>query len=210
MADSFIDALLTLPVMGRAVVSPDGLLVAWSWYRKAPAADIYVVPTDGTAAPRRLNATPDDTVLVSWAPDSASLVVAEDRGGDEHVQLFRLTLDGTMTALTEPSPPFFARGGEFDAGGRYLVFAANLAPATGGAIEASWIIRQDLAGGARGALARPAKPHSFRPLLKKAGTQILYTRRDRNPAGTQIWLVGIDGGQDREILDFGATVKASA
>jgi dipeptidyl aminopeptidase/acylaminoacyl peptidase len=210
MADSFLDALLALPAMGRAALSPDGRFVAWTWYRKAPAADIYVAPTDGSAEPQRLTATPDDTTLISWAPDSASLVVAEDRGGDEHVQLFRLTLDGAMTALTEPSPRFFARGGELDAGGRALVFAANLDPATGAAIEASWIIRQDLASGARIALAKPAKPHSFRPLLNKEGTQILYTRRDRDPAGTQIWLVDIEGAGDREILDFGATVKASA
>jgi dipeptidyl aminopeptidase/acylaminoacyl peptidase len=216
-----IDALLALPAMGRAALSPDGRLVAWSWYRKAPAADIYVVPTDGTAAPpnqqpRRLTATPDDTVLVSWAPDSASLVVAEDRGGDEHVQLFRLALansltePGTMTPLTEASPPFFARGGELSADGRYLIFAANLDPSTGEAIEASWVIRQDLSSGARLALARPAKPHAFRPLLNKAGTRILYSRRDRDPAGTQIWLVGIDGEDDREILDFGAAVKTIA
>jgi dipeptidyl aminopeptidase/acylaminoacyl peptidase len=210
MADSFLSALLALPVMGRAALSPDGRLVAWTWYRKAPAADIYLAPTDGAATPRRLTATPDDTVLVSWAPDSASLVVAEDRGGDEHVQLFRLTLDGAMTALTEASPPFFARGGEIDANDRHLVFAANLDPATNDAIEASWIIRQDLASGARIALAKPAKPHSFRPLLNKDGTQILYTRRDRDPAGTQIWLVDIDGADDREMLDFGAAVKASA
>ncbi len=115
-----------------------------------------------------------------------------------------------MTPLTEPSPPFFARGGELDAGGRYLVFAANLDPATGAAIEASWIIRQDLVSFARSALARPAKPHSFRPLLNAAGTQILYTRRDRDPAGTQIWLVDIAGNEDREVLDFGAAAKASA
>src|SRR5260221_2819483 len=221
MADSFLTALLALPVMGRAVLSPDGRHVAWTWYRKAPAADIYLAPTDGGSAPpdqkpRRLTATPDDTQLVAWAPDSASLVVTEDRGGDEHVQLFRLTLGdamtglGTMTPLTEPSPPFFARGGELDASGRYLVFAANFDPATGQAIEASWIIRQELGSGARTVLARPAKPHSFRPLLNAAGTQVLYTRRDRDPAGTQIWLVDIAGSADREILDFGAAVKASA
>src|SRR5207237_9583342 len=104
MADSFLTALLALPVMGRAALSPDGRLVAWSWYRKAPAADIYVAPTDGTApppnpSPRRLTATPDDTALISWAPDSASLVVVEDRGGDEHVQLIRLSLDGAMAPL---------------------------------------------------------------------------------------------------------------
>src|ERR1700742_3492813 len=92
-----IDALLSLPVMGRAALSPDGRFVAWTWYRKAPAGDIYLAATDGSVAPRRLTATPDDTYLVSWASDSASLVVAEDRGGDERLQLFRLSLDGTTT-----------------------------------------------------------------------------------------------------------------
>jgi dipeptidyl aminopeptidase/acylaminoacyl peptidase len=205
-----IDALLSLPVMGRAALSPDGRLVAWTWYRKAPSGDIYLAATDGSLSPRRLTATPDDTYLMSWAPDSGSLVVAEDRGGDERMQLFRLALDGTMTPLTEPSPPYFVRGGEIDASGRYLVFAANLDPASGEAIEASWLIRQDLATGARTALALPQKPHNFVPLLNRAGTKILYTRRDLDPAGTQIWLVDIDGQTDREILNFGASVKAGA
>ena len=205
-----IDALLALPAMGRAALSPDGEFVAWTWYRKAPAGDIYLAATDGSGSARRLTATPDDTYLISWAPDSLSLVVAEDRGGDERMQLFRLALDGAMTPLTEPSPPYFVRGGEIDASGRYLVFAANLDPATGAAIEASWLIRQDLVTGTRLALARPQKPHNFAPLLNRAGTGILYTRRDLDPAGTQIWLVDIDGSHDREILNFGASVKASA
>jgi dipeptidyl aminopeptidase/acylaminoacyl peptidase len=207
---AFLDALLALPVMGAALLSPDGRLVAWTWSRKAPAADVYLAPTDGEAAPERLTRTPNDTYLVSWAPDSTSLIVAEDRGGDERVQLFRLALDGTMTPLTEPSPPFFARGGEIDAGGRHLVFAANYDPDRRAAIAASWVIRQDLATGERVALARPLKPNAFRPRLDRSGRKILYARRDRDPAGTQIWLVGIDGGDDREILDFGAAVKVSA
>ncbi len=205
-----IDALLAVPAMGRALLAPDGRHVAWSWSRLAPAADIYVASTSGGGAPRRLTATPDDTYLVSWTPDSAALVVAEDRGGDERLQLFRLALDGKMTALTEPSPPFFLRGGEIDPAGRHLVFAANLDPATGETIEASYVIRQDLATGSRLALARPAKPHNFRPLLDKTGRRILYTRRDLDPAGTQIWLVDIDGRHDCEILNAGAAVKASA
>ena len=205
-----IDALLSLPAMGRAALSPDGKFVAWTWYRKAPSGDIYLAPTDGSEPPRRLTATPDDTYLISWAPDSASVVVAEDRGGDERMQLFRLALDGVMAPLTEPSPPYFVRGGEVDASGRYLVFTANLDPTSGAAIEASWLIRQDLGTGNRIALARPKKPHNFAPLLNRAGTGILYTRRDLDPAGTQIWLVDIDGLDDREILNFGASVKASA
>ena len=207
---AFIDAILALPTLGRVLLSPDGRQVAWTWYRKAPAADVYLAPSDGSAPPRRLTDTPNDTYLVSWAPDSASLVVAEDQGGDEHAQLFRLDLDGSRTPLTEPSPLYFPLGGEIDASGRYLVFAANLDPTTGQTIDATWIIRQDLATGARQTLARPLKASSTVPRLDRKGTRVIYTRRDRDPAGTQVWLVGIDGSDDSQILDFGDAVKTGA
>src|SRR5260370_3984882 len=79
---SFIDAILALPALGRALLSPDGRQLAWTWYRQAPAADIYVAPSDGTAPPRRLTDTPDDTQLPSWAPDTRSLVPPQDRAAD--------------------------------------------------------------------------------------------------------------------------------
>ena len=207
---TLIDAILALPALGRALLAPDGRHIAWTWYRLAPAADVYVAPTDGSAPPRRLTATASDTFLVSWAPDGASLVVAEDQGGDEHDQLFRLALDGTAAPLTEPSPPYFPHGGEIDASGRYLVFAANVDPETGKTLDASWVLRQDLRTGERVALARPVKPNSYQPRLDRAGTRVLYARRDLDPAGTQIWMVGLDGGGDREILNFGAAVKTGA
>jgi dipeptidyl aminopeptidase/acylaminoacyl peptidase len=37
---------------------------------------------------------------------------------------------------------------------------------------------------------------------------VLYYRKDRNPAGRQLWLVGIDGSADREILNAGDARKA--
>jgi dipeptidyl aminopeptidase/acylaminoacyl peptidase len=208
--ERFIDALLSLPVLGRALLAPDGRHVAWSWSRLAPAADIFVAPTDGAAPPRRLTSTADDSYLLSWMPDGSGLVIAEDHGGDEHYQLFRLALDGGLSPLTEPAPAHFPKGGEIDASGRYLVFGANLDPATGRTHEASWIIRQDLENGERRALARPRKPNNLAPRLDRRGARLLYTRRDRDPAGTQLWLVGLDGSGDREILNLGAAVKTSA
>jgi dipeptidyl aminopeptidase/acylaminoacyl peptidase len=207
---SFIDAILALPALGRALLSPDGRLLAWTWYRKAPAADIYLAPSDGSAPPRRLTETRDDTQLLSWAPDSRSLVVAEDRGGDERGQLFRLALDGALAPLTEPSPAWFPHGGEIDASGRYLVLSGNVDPSTGRTLEASWVLRHDLAQGERRALARPLKPNAYAPRLDRQGTRVLYVRRDLDPAGTQMWMVGLDGSGDREILNFGAGVKTSA
>jgi len=206
----FIDAILSLPALGRALVSPDGRHIAWTWYRKAPTADVYVAPSDGSAPPRRLTDSANDTYLASWTPDGLNLVVAEDEGGDEHDQLFRLDIDGHRTPLTEKAPAHFLHGGEIDASGRYLVFAANLDPETGAAIEPSWVLRQDLATGERRALARPLKPNAFQPRLDRKGTRVIYQRRDLDPAGTQIWMVALDGSGDHEILNFGEGVKTSA
>jgi dipeptidyl aminopeptidase/acylaminoacyl peptidase len=208
--ERFIDAVLSLPVLGRALLAPEGRHVAWSWSRLAPATDIFVAATDGSAPPRRLTSTANDSYLLSWMPDGSGLVIAEDQGGDEHYQLFRLALDGALAPLTEPAPAHFPQGGEIDASGRYLVFGANLDPATGRTHAASWVIRQDLVTGERRALARPLKPNNPNPRLDRRGTRVLYTRRDHDPAGTQLWLVGLDGSGDREILNLGAAVKTTA
>src|SRR5581483_2167670 len=168
--ERFIDAVLSLPVLGRALLAPDGRHVAWSWSRLAPATDTFVAPCDGSAPPRRLTSTADDSYLLSWMPDGSGLVIAEDHGGDEHYQLFRLALDGGLTPLTEPSPAHFPQGGEIDASGRCLVFGANLEPVTGRTHEASWVIRQDLVTGERRALARPLKPNNLAPRLDRRGS----------------------------------------
>ena len=207
--ERFIDAVLSLPVLGRMLLAPDGRHVAWTWYRLAPAGDIFVAPCDGSAPPRRLTNTADDSYLLSWLPDGSGLVIAEDQGGDERYRLFRLALDGAPSPLTEASPAHFPQGGEIDASGRYLVFGANLDPITGKTQEASWVIRQDLASGERLALAWPRKPNNLVPRLDRRGTRVLYTRRDHDPAGTQLWLVGLDGENDREILNLGPAVKTS-
>ena len=52
-----LDALLALPEMELPLVSPDGRWVAWSWYKVGPAADVFVAPTDGSAAPVRAPTT---------------------------------------------------------------------------------------------------------------------------------------------------------
>lgn len=87
-------------------MSPDGLWVAWSWYRTAPAAEVYVAPTDGSAAPLRLTDSPEDTRIVSWLPDSAGLIVVQDRAGDERDCLYRVDLahPGKMVPLTDLQP----------------------------------------------------------------------------------------------------------
>ncbi len=208
----YMDALLSLPGMYEAHVSRDNKWVAWTWYRTGPAADVYVVPTDGSTPPTRLTDTLDDTLVVSWTPDSRAVLVEQDKDGNERAQLFRVELDRPleMRPLTEFEPNYYLRGGELHPNGRWLVYGANVDVTTGEEIEPTWMVRHDLETGERVVLARPEKGGWTRPQLSPAGDQVLYTRLDLHPAGRQIWLVDIEGRQDREILNFGPQVKTYA
>jgi dipeptidyl aminopeptidase/acylaminoacyl peptidase len=207
-----LEAMLNLPLLRAPKVSRDGKWIAWTWFRTGPAADVYYAPTDGSAAPTRLTETPDDTWLTSWTPDGHAVLVAQDRDGNERDQLSRVDIDnpGTMQPLTEAAPNYFLRGGQLHPNGRWLVYAANFDVSISEEIQPTWVYRHDLESGERVVLAQPEKPCYYVPRLNHAGTHILYTRKDRHPAGEQIWLVDIEGNEDREIINCGPSLKVEA
>lgn len=211
-AEPSLDALLAVPRLGPCAVSPDGRLVAWTWSELGATADVYAAATTGDSPPLRLSATAEATVVCAWTPDSRALLVAQDHGGDEHLQLFRIDLDapGELQPLTAPQPPYFLRGGRLHPDGRRLIYAANVDFTSGEVLEASWIYRHDLLTGERHALAHPVRASDTVPELSDDGAHVLYMRSDRHPAGVQAWLVGIDGRNDREILNFGESAKVTA
>jgi dipeptidyl aminopeptidase/acylaminoacyl peptidase len=210
--EAFLDALMQIPGLVNPIVSPNGRWVAWTWFRVGPAADVFVAPTDGSRPPTRLTETPENTFVVSWTPDSAAVIVEEDKGGNERAQLFRVDVKrpGVMVPLTEPDPHYYVRGGQLHPNGRWLVYGANYDVETAQEIEPTLIYRHDLVTGERLVLARPQRPGYIVPQLNLQGTHILYPRKDLHPAGTQIWLVDIEGRDDREILNLGPTVKIEA
>ena len=207
-SDSRLEDLLSVPVLHGPEVSPDGRWVAWSWSRVGPAADVFAAPTDGSSPPIRLTETADDALVVSWVPDSGAVVVGQDTDGNERVRLFlvRLAEPGVMVPLTEASPDYYIRGGQVH--GRWLVYGANFDAGSGDEIEETWIYRHVLETGERKVLARPRRGNYHAPLLNAPGDLVLYHRNDLDPSGLQVWLVDIDGRNDREILDFGPKTKA--
>ncbi len=203
--DQLLDALLGLPKLYTPKVSPNGLWVAWTWYGVGPAADVYVAPTDGSAPPFHLSNTDENTVLVAWTLDSSAVLVRQDQGGNERAQLFRINLNDPtiMQPLTEEDPNYFLRGGQLHPNGHWLIYGANVDPQSGEEIEPTVIYRQDLESGERLPLAQPTRGNYVMPMLNDQGTHVLYNRNERNPAGQQLWLVGIDGTDDHEIVNAG-------
>jgi dipeptidyl aminopeptidase/acylaminoacyl peptidase len=210
--NEYLDALLALPKLYRPQVSHNGKWVAWMWQGIASTIDIYGTPTDGSTPPIRLTDTPENSILVSWTPDGESVIIAQDTGGDERFQLFQINLvqPNVLHPLTEPAPQYYIRGGQLDPSGRWLIYGANFDVETGREIESTWLYNHDLETDERKPLARPQKGCYYRPQLNPQGTHILYNRKDLHPSGFQVWLVDIEGKQDREIVNAGDDLKAFA
>ena len=211
--DRFLTALLSVPVLSGPEVSPDGRWVAWSWSRIGPAADVFAAPTDGASPPVRLTETVEgDTLVASWTPDGESVLVTQDKDGDERYRLYRVRLaePGVMEPLTGPSPNYYLRGGQSHPNGRWLVYSANFDAQSGEETETDRLYRYDLETAEFLTLARPERGSIPRPGLNRQGTHVLYSRNELDPAGQQVWLVDIEGREDYEILNFGARTKVSA
>ena len=211
-SDPFLHQLMTLPAVIHALLSPDGRWVAFMWYRIHENIDVFLVPADGSQPPVALTHTKEATSLVSWTPDSKAVIVSEDHDGDELERLFRVDLAQplVMQPLTVDRPPFFLRGGELHPNGRWLFYGANYDFSREETIEPCWIHRHDLQTGEIVTLARPEQPDFAFIDLNKQGTHLIYSRRERHPAGRQFYLLDVEGKEDRKILDFGDSVKVFA
>ncbi len=209
--DAYLDEILNLPRVVAESVSPDLAWFAFSWANVGAAVDVWVTPISGTEAPLRITTSADDSYVMGWSPDGSAILVAEDRGGDERTRLYLVDRapPHARQLLTDESPNYFLRGGRFTPDGRTLVYAANRDPQTGAEIEVFLVYAHDIDTGARRVIARPLRPGTGAPQLNEQGTHVLYTRKDRHPAGTQLWCVGIDGSADREILNVGDDAKIS-
>ncbi len=207
-----LDLLLSLPRLYGGEVSPDGKWVVWMWAGLNPTMDIYAAQTDGSEPPIRLTDTPENTYFVSWAPGNESVIVAQDHNGNERYQLFQINLvqPGVLHPLTEPSPHYYIRGGDLHPGGEWLVYGANYDFEANKEIEQTWVYRHDLETDEKIVLARPQKAGRNLPTLSPTGTHVFYYRKDIHPSGMQLWLVDIEGKEDREIVNVGDNKKVFA
>lgn len=210
----YADAIFHLPYTERPYMraSPDGKWIAWTWFGLREYAQVFVAPTDGSRAPIQLTNSSENSHIVSWTHDSRAVMIAQDHDGDERYCLYQVELarPREMKLLTDDAPRYFLRGGEIHPNGQWLVYGANYDFENEREIEATWIWRQDLVTGERVALARPNKTPYMLPALSPTGEYVIYTRAEKYRAGRQVWLVGMDGKNDRELLDAGKARYAFA
>lgn len=207
-----LESLMTIPELSRVYLSPEKKHFALMVNRIQENYDIFLGSIQRGTEMVPLTRTTERTILTDWAPDSKSVLVAEDKAGNERMTLYRVFLDTPfdMIPLTPKEPDHFLRGGLFSPAGDFIAYAVNYDYDRKKETETFRVVVQDLESGSKTVVARPDKPSSIRVSVDPKGTNILYNRSDEDPAGEQWWIASKDGNNDREILNFGSKAKVSA
>jgi Tol biopolymer transport system component len=126
------ESMWLMPRLGAPVPSPDGHWIVFSrtepaYEEKDQSSDLWIVPADGGAPPRKLTATRSGESGVAWSPDSRRIAFAARREGDEASQIYVLDLGGgeaqRVTSLSTG-----ASGPAWRPDGRALLFTSNVPP----------------------------------------------------------------------------------
>jgi dipeptidyl aminopeptidase/acylaminoacyl peptidase len=124
--------LWLMPRAGAPVVSPDGRwvvvgVVEPAYDEREQRADLWLLPSDGRAPPRRLTGTAGREADVAWSPDSSRIAFAARRDGDDSTQIYLLSLDGG-DAIRLTSLAGGVRSPEFSPDGRRLLMVGEMWP----------------------------------------------------------------------------------
>ncbi len=117
--------------VGDPALSPDGKQAVFSVtepsYESAETvSDLWIVPTDGSAEPRRLTSSRGAESGAVFSPDGGSLAFTAKREGDEAEQVYLLPLDGGE-ARRITNLPSGASSPQFRPDGGALLFQTMLA-----------------------------------------------------------------------------------
>jgi dipeptidyl aminopeptidase/acylaminoacyl peptidase len=130
------EALWLMKRVGAPAVSPDGRWVVVSvtepaYDEKKETSDLWIVPADGSAAPRRLTSSKAAESGAAWSPDSRSIAFTTRREDDEVNQVYVLDVAGGGEARCVGSTAVAARSPRWSPDGRWLLFQAAVYPGAG-------------------------------------------------------------------------------
>ena len=127
------EAIWMMKRVGGPIVSPDGKWVVFSvvepsYEADKQVSDLWLVPTAGDAAPRRLTNTKGAEGGAVWSPDSRSLAFTAKREGDEADQVYVLDIAAGGEARRVTSLSTGASGPQWRPDGKALLFETSVFP----------------------------------------------------------------------------------
>ncbi len=119
--------------VGAPVPSPDGKWVVFSlvdpaYDEKDQVSDLWIVPTDRSARPRRLTFSKSGESGVAWSPDSRQIAFSAKREGDEVSQVYVLNVADGGEAVRVTSLSTGARSPQWRPDGKALLFTSTVYP----------------------------------------------------------------------------------
>jgi dipeptidyl aminopeptidase/acylaminoacyl peptidase len=125
--------LWLMPRVSAPLLSPDGRQVVFNLVEPAYKAeeqtsDLWIVPADGSAPPRRLTATRAAEAGVAWSEDSRRIAFSTKREGDAANQIYVLDVSQAGEAQRVSSISTGARTPKFSPDGSRIAFVSNLYP----------------------------------------------------------------------------------
>ncbi|HEX5834587.1 MAG TPA: S9 family peptidase [Pyrinomonadaceae bacterium] len=127
------ETMWMLKRVGAPAPSPDGKWVVFSlvepaYDEKDQVSDLWIVPSDGSAKPRRLTFSKSGESGVAWSPDSRQIVFSARREGDEASQLYMLDVANGGEAVRITSLSTGARSAQWRPDGKALLFLSTVYP----------------------------------------------------------------------------------
>src|SRR6185369_423932 len=127
------EALFLMKRVGAPAVSPDGKWVVVpvtdpAYDEKEQTSDLWLVPADGSAMPRKITFTKAGEGDVTWSPDSRRIAFSTKREGDDNAQIYVLDVAGGGEAQRVTSAATGARNPQFRPDGNALLFLTGVWP----------------------------------------------------------------------------------
>lgn len=120
--------------VGAPVPSPDGKWVVFSvlepsYVEADQVSDLWIVPGDASAKPRRLTNTKGGESGATWSPDGKRIAFSTRREGDEVPQIYILSIEGGE-AMRVTTLSTGARSPQFSPDGKAILFQSSVFPGT--------------------------------------------------------------------------------